>query len=88
MSWPVNIILLRRSVAAALCAVQSLPMPRSVMDNMIASLLRAAFAQLDDVSRTPREDAIRIARHALGEWRAFYVDPEALAWALGGTKPA
>jgi hypothetical protein len=86
VSWPVNIVLLRRSVAAALCAVQSLPKPRSRMDQMIASLLKAAFAGLDDVSRTPREDAIRIARHALGEWRAFYVDPEALAWALKGTK--
>jgi hypothetical protein len=77
----VDVALLRHGVAAALCTAQALPVPRSEMDRMIMTLLRTAFDLLDDASGVERELAVRVAAHALVEWRAFYVDGLALAFA-------
>ena len=79
----VDLALLRLGLASALCAAQTLPLPRSPMDHMIGNLLRAAFDMLDEASHMPRDLALRIAAHALAEWRALYVEGPALAFVNG-----
>jgi hypothetical protein len=60
---------LRRQVAAAICAAQELPRRRTRLQRMCYALLLNAFAALDSESHLPDALVIRIAAHAVVEWR-------------------
>jgi hypothetical protein len=60
---------LRTDLAEAICAAQALPSPRSRLQQMRYSLLCNALLALDPDSRFDDAFAVRIAVHALIEWR-------------------
>jgi hypothetical protein len=60
---------LRRQVAAAICMAQELPGVRTRLQRMCYSLLLDALVALDIESRLPQASVIRIAAHAIVEWR-------------------
>ena len=60
---------LRRQVAAAICAAQELPGTRTPLHRMCYALLLDALIALDSESRLPEPFVIRIAAHAIVEWR-------------------
>jgi hypothetical protein len=60
---------LRRQVAAAICAAQELPRSRTPLQRMCYALLLNALVALDRESRLDDTFVIRIAAHALVEWR-------------------
>ena len=61
---------LRSQLAAAVCAVQSLPVPRSALARMLKNLLFHAFALLDDECPLEWSTVQRVAVHALSAWHA------------------
>jgi hypothetical protein len=61
---------LRTQLASAMCAVQSLPVPRSTVAKMLKNLLHHAFELLDDDRAADWEMAQRVAVHALAAWHA------------------
>lgn len=65
---------LRVQLVSAMCAVQSLPLPRTRLAKMLSNLLRHAFELLDDDRCVDWEAAQRIAIHALAAWNASKSD--------------
>jgi hypothetical protein len=60
---------LRHELADALCLAQALPVPRTELHRMLATLLWTAFLGLDDGAAGDRAQAVTVAMHALREWR-------------------
>jgi hypothetical protein len=60
---------LRRQVAAAICAAQEIRRSRTPLQRMCYALLLDALGALDIESHLPEPFVIRIAAHALVEWR-------------------
>jgi hypothetical protein len=60
---------LRRQVAAAICVAQEIPRSRTPLQRMCYALLLNALTALDRESPLPEAFVIRIAAHALVEWR-------------------
>jgi hypothetical protein len=65
---------LRIQLVSAMCAAQSLPLPRSPFAKMMAKLLHHAFELLDDDRSVDWDTAQRIAIHALAAWNASKSD--------------
>ena len=65
---------LRVQLVSAMCAVQSLPVPRSPLANMLKNLLHHAFDLLDDDRSVDWPTAQRVAIHALAAWNASKTD--------------
>jgi hypothetical protein len=65
---------LRLQLVNAMCAAQSLPVPRSPLARMLTNLLHHAFERLDDERRADWDTAQRIAIHALAAWNASKSD--------------
>ena len=77
---------LRTQLAAALCAAQAQPVPRSSFSKMLHRLLQHAFASLDEDSGVERSVAVRVAAHALAAWQAalHVVERPLQSQAVGG----
>lgn len=73
---------LRLQLLSAMCAVQSLPLPRSSLARMIKSLLHHAFELLDDDRDVDWSTAQRMAVHALSAWNASRGDAGRLLCAV------
>ncbi len=69
---------LRVQLLNAMCAAQSLPVPRTPLARMLSKLLLHAFELLDDERRAVWETAQRIAIHALASWNASKSDAATL----------
>lgn len=65
---------LRIQLASAMCAAQSLALPRSSLAHMLKNLLHHAFELLDDDRAVEWETAQRMAVHALSAWNASKLD--------------
>ncbi len=74
---------LRRGILTAICEAQEAPAPRSRLMRMCYSLLWHALAALDCESGLTAPYTIRIAVHALVEWRRHQA-PSALAMTAHG----
>jgi hypothetical protein len=61
---------LRSQLASAMCAAQSLPVPRSSLARMLKTLLAHAFELLDDECSLDWSTVQRVAVHALAAWHA------------------
>ena len=61
---------LRVQLLSAMCAAQSLPVPRSPLARMLKTLLHHAFELLDDDRSVDWDTAQRVAVHALSAWNA------------------
>lgn len=60
---------LRTAIAESICAAQAQPSPRSPLQQMRYALLCNALLALDCESEFDDASAVRIAVHALIEWR-------------------
>jgi hypothetical protein len=65
---------LRFQLVSAMCAAQSLPVPRSPLARMLQNLLHHAFDLLDDDRPVDWQTAQRVAIHALAAWNASKSD--------------
>jgi hypothetical protein len=73
---------LRLELVSAMCAAQSLPVPRSPFARMLKNLLHHAFDLLDDDRPVDLATAQRIAIHALAAWNATKLDAGPLVGAV------